>query len=44
MGELTPVVEIDGRKIGGGEVGPITMKIQAAYRELTEKEGVPLPF
>jgi branched-subunit amino acid aminotransferase/4-amino-4-deoxychorismate lyase len=28
MGELTPVVEIDGRTIGDGRPGPILAKIQ----------------
>ena len=29
--ELTPVHEIDDRKIGAGECGPITRKLQDAY-------------
>jgi branched-chain amino acid aminotransferase len=29
--ELTPVREIDGRRIGTGEVGPLTRQLQAAY-------------
>ena len=53
MGELTPVVEIDSRKIGdvmecGSEgregAGPVTRKLMEAYRSLTEVEGEPLPF
>ena len=43
MGELTPVYEIDGRTIGTGKRGPITEKIQDAFRRLTETLGVPLP-
>lgn len=50
MGELTPVFEIDGRKIGHSKSSrtqnkkwPITDKIQVAYRALTENEGVPIP-
>ena len=49
MGELTPVVEIDGRQIGpsdGGPqlgAGPITRQIQEAYRDLTATIGYPLP-
>lgn len=50
MGELTPVIIIDGRKIGGtksrkaGEIGwPVTSRIQAAYLRLTETEGVRIP-
>ena len=42
MGELTPVVCIDGRTIGDGVVGPVTRKLQAAYRALTESEGEPI--
>ncbi|KAE9593670.1 hypothetical protein Lal_00036349 [Lupinus albus] len=44
MGELSPVVKVDGRVIGNGEVGPVTRKLQAAYKKLTEQEfGVPIP-
>ena len=28
---LTPVAEVDRRKIGDGEIGPITLKLQKAY-------------
>jgi len=44
MGELTPVCEIDGRKIGSGERGSVTERIQSEYRRLTNEEGVALPF
>lgn len=44
MGELTPVVDIDGRKIGDGKVGPVTQRIQEAYRGLTDSLGELLPF
>eukprot|EP00597_Dinobryon_sp_UTEXLB2267_P003151 CAMPEP_0170074942 /NCGR_PEP_ID=MMETSP0019_2-20121128/12168_1 /TAXON_ID=98059 /ORGANISM="Dinobryon sp., Strain UTEXLB2267" /LENGTH=470 /DNA_ID=CAMNT_0010285593 /DNA_START=444 /DNA_END=1856 /DNA_ORIENTATION=+ len=49
MGELTPVVEIDGRQIGPSEggvrlgAGPVTRLIQEAYRDLTATTGYPLP-
>ncbi|CAL9136975.1 unnamed protein product [Musa textilis] len=43
MGELTPVMMIDGRVIGNGEVGPITRRIQNAYKTLTTELGVPIP-
>lgn len=33
--EITPIVEVDGRKIGEGEPGPVTKRIQQAYFELT---------
>ncbi|MEM7368003.1 MAG: aminotransferase class IV [Bacteroidota bacterium] len=44
MGELSPVLEIDGRTIGKGEVGPLTQSIQQLFRARTEKDGEPLPF
>jgi protein-lysine N-methyltransferase EEF2KMT len=42
MGELTPVVEIDGRRIGDGN-RPITRLISEHFRVLTESEGVKIP-
>lgn len=42
MGELTPVVDIDGRKIGNGN-RPVTNLIQNQFRCLTETEGVEIP-
>jgi protein-lysine N-methyltransferase EEF2KMT len=48
MGELTPVNEIDGRKIyyndrpGDLTYRPVLAKIAAAYRQLTEEEGEPV--
>ncbi|MQL72406.1 hypothetical protein Taro_004738 [Colocasia esculenta] len=44
MGELTPVVMIDGRVIGDGQVGPITKRVQNAYKLLTAESGVPIPM
>lgn len=44
MGELSPVVKIDGRAIGDGKVGPVTRRLQNAYKQLTEESGVPIPF
>lgn len=43
MGELSPVVKIDGREVGDGEVGPVTKRLQSAYKKLTEGSGVPIP-
>jgi len=40
MGELAAVIQVDGRTIGTGVVGPITKQLSAYYRELTESEGV----
>ncbi|CAM9759832.1 unnamed protein product [Discosporangium mesarthrocarpum] len=47
MGELTPVIEIDGRKIGHGAPGPVTSSIQESFCELSqsgrESHFTPLP-
>ena len=43
MGELSPVLSIDGRKIGNGKPGELTARIQEYYRDMTAKEGVPIP-
>ena len=39
MGEIAAVTRIDGRQIGTGEVGPLTGRIGALFRELTASEG-----
>lgn len=44
MGELAPVAEIDGRKIGKGKEGNITGRLSRLHKELTRKTGEPLPF
>ena len=44
VGELSPVLEVDGRHIGSSETGPVTQKLQQLYAHLTENEGEPLPF
>lgn len=43
MGELAPVLELDGRTLGTGETGPVTRRLQELYAERTAKEGTPLP-
>ena len=43
MGELTPVLEADGRVIGEGVVGTVTKKLQALHREYAYQYGSPLP-
>lgn len=43
MGELSFVVEIDGRSIGKGEAGPVTSRLQELYKEKTGREGVAVP-
>jgi branched-chain amino acid aminotransferase len=42
MGELAPVVQVDGRTIGDGKPGPITRRLSELFRRLTETEGTPL--
>ena len=45
MGELSPVVEVDGRTIGeSGAVGPVTRRLQDIYAAKTALEGEKLPF
>jgi branched-chain amino acid aminotransferase len=44
MGELTPVLEADGRTIGDGTPGEITCRLQALHREYAYEHGEPLPF
>jgi branched-chain amino acid aminotransferase len=39
MGELAPVVRIDGRTIGSGAPGPVTARLSAAFRRRTAVEG-----
>ena len=43
MGELTPVLTIDGRSIGEGRIGLLTQRIQELFREKTHHIGEPLP-
>jgi len=44
MGELSPVLEVDGRTIGEGQIGPVTQRLQQAYALRTAQTGEPLPF
>lgn len=39
MGELAPVVEVDGRSIGNGRTGEMTRRLTSYFRELTEHGG-----
>ena len=38
--EIIPVVKVDGRAIGEGKVGRVTLKLISGFRKLTKKEGV----
>lgn len=42
MGELAPVIRVDGRTIGTGTVGPMTKRLSELFQKLTETEGVPV--
>ncbi len=44
MGELTPVLEADGRSIGDGKPGPMTKRLQSLHRAFAHDKGTPLPF
>jgi len=43
MGELTPVLEADGRVIGNGKPGDMTKRLQSLHREFAFEHGTPLP-
>jgi len=36
--KITPVVEVDGVKVGGGAVGPTTSKLKDTYRRIVMRE------
>jgi branched-chain amino acid aminotransferase len=38
--EIIPVVKIDGRVIGNGKPGPMTLRLLKKFKEVTKKEGV----
>ena len=40
--EVVPVVSVDGRTIGSGEVGAVTARVVAAYHELVRSQGRPI--
>ncbi|MGB6453041.1 MAG: aminotransferase class IV [Streptosporangiaceae bacterium] len=39
MGGLTPVLAVDGRPIGAGTAGPVTMRLLGLFAELTASSG-----
>jgi branched-chain amino acid aminotransferase len=41
-GGITPVIEVDGRKIGDRKIGSITRKIMKWYSDTVEKESIPI--
>lgn len=44
MGELTPILEADGRSIGTGSAGSITMRLQKLHRNHAFEQGEQIPF
>ncbi len=38
--EIIPVVQVDGRSIGTGKPGPLTLKLMKAFHAATRKDGV----
>ncbi|MDQ6791093.1 MAG: branched-chain-amino-acid transaminase [Candidatus Dormibacteraeota bacterium] len=40
--EITPVVEVEGRRIGDGAAGAVTLSLQEAYSEVVRSEGTPI--
>ena len=43
MGELTPILEADGRRIGDGKPGRLTRRLQELHRAYAYEHGEPLP-
>ena len=39
MGEIAPVTQLDGRTIGDGRCGPVTLRLSELFAELTRREG-----
>ncbi|ANM30383.1 aminotransferase IV [Acidobacteria bacterium Mor1] len=39
MGELAPIVTVDGRTIGDGKTGDMTRRLAGLFREVTDREG-----
>jgi branched-chain amino acid aminotransferase len=42
MGEIAPVIRVDGRTIGAGSTGPVTARLQELFRQCTREEGTPV--
>ena len=40
LGELVSVVRVDGRTIGAGEPGPVTVRLSALFQDLVRTSGV----
>jgi branched-chain amino acid aminotransferase len=42
MGEIAPVVAVDGRTIGDGKPGALSRRIGELFRQRTQREGTPI--
>ena len=42
MGELAPVVEVDGRPVGDALPGPLLQRLTELFADLTRREGTPV--
>jgi branched-chain amino acid aminotransferase len=40
--EIAPVTKIDGRIVGDGKPGPVTLQLMEDFRKLTQTEGTPI--
>ncbi|HEA46816.1 MAG TPA: branched-chain amino acid aminotransferase [bacterium] len=40
--EVIPVVKVDGKDIGDGKPGEITLKLKEGFKKLTQREGTPI--
>lgn len=40
--EVIPVVKVDGKDIGDGKPGEITLKLREGFKKLTQREGTPI--
>ena len=40
--EIIPVTKVDGKVIGSGKAGPVTCRLISRFRELTQREAVPI--
>ncbi|MDH3786536.1 MAG: aminotransferase IV, partial [Acidobacteriota bacterium] len=42
MGELAAITQLDGRRIGNGAAGPMTLTLSRSYRAEARKNGTPI--
>ncbi len=42
MGELTPVIGLDGRPVGSGAIGPVTTRLMGLFAAMVKDEGARL--